>query len=156
MKFNLPVALAFLPAVLGACGGTREIPSPGVPQLQPPPNSSPTPQAGGSPNPLATGQVTLAWDPGVAPSPDPSASPIPTVQGYKLYFGPASGNYTTYIDVGDVTQYTVTQLLAGTYYFACTAYSDGGESPYSNEVNTGITFSSQLKEQLGEFKVEIK
>ncbi len=44
------------------------------------------------------GSVTLAWDP----------SPNGVV--YRLYQGLASGSYTTSIDVGNVTQYTVSGI----------------------------------------------
>jgi len=74
-----------------------------------------------------TGSVTLSWYP----------SPSTNVTGYKVYFGLASRTYTTSIDVGNVTNATVTGLLAGTtYYFAVTAYDSAGlESDFSAEVS---------------------
>src|SRR6266571_5350025 len=80
----------------------------------------------------------------------PPAAP-PTVQraaldGYWLYYGPASGNYTARIDVGPVTTYTVTGLVSGqTYYFAVAAYdrTDGSESVKSNEVSTTLPPSGE-------------
>jgi PKD repeat protein len=71
-------------------------------------------------------QVGLAWD----------ADSSPAVTGYKLYYGPASRNYSNSIDVGNSTGYVVSNLIAGTnYYFATTAYGPSGESSYSNEVS---------------------
>ncbi len=52
-------------------------------------------------------QITLAWDP----------SPSPNVGGYVLYHGHASRNYTDSVDVGDQTQYTLTDLETGTTYY---------------------------------------
>jgi hypothetical protein len=52
-------------------------------------------------------QITLAWDP----------SPSPNVGGYILYHGHASRNYTDSVDVGDQTQYTLTDLETGTTYY---------------------------------------
>src|SRR5205085_7771374 len=74
-----------------------------------------------------TAQVTLAWDPNTESD----------LAGYKVYIGTASGVYTTTIDVGNVTTYTVTGLAPGaTYYFVVTAYDTGGlESGFSNEVS---------------------
>jgi len=71
--------------------------------------------------------VNLAWDP----------SPDPDVAGYRIYFGPASGDYTNVIDVGLLNSRTIPLLAGdGTYYFAVTTYSyEGLESDYSNEVN---------------------
>lgn len=76
---------------------------------------------------LSAGQVTLAWDPNGEPE----------VAGYKLYYGPVSGQYDQVIDVGNVTTTTVTDLqTGGTYWFVVTAYTaDGLESDPSNEIN---------------------
>jgi hypothetical protein len=81
--------------------------------------------AAGSAAALA-GQVTLAWD----------ASTDPAVTGYKLYYGTATRNYTSSVDVHNVTTYTVPGLTEGlTYYFAAVDYDTyGSESVYSNEV----------------------
>ena len=72
-------------------------------------------------------QVTLAWNPNTEP----------TLAGYKVYYGTASGSYQTHLDVGLNATYTVTNLQdGGTYYFAVTAYdSSANESGYSNEVS---------------------
>ena len=74
-----------------------------------------------------TQPVILGWD----------ASPDPTVAGYHLYVGTASGLYSQEIDVGTNTQYTVTGLVAGsTYYFSATSYDASGiESSYVPEVS---------------------
>lgn len=75
---------------------------------------------------LAAGSVTLGWCPNSEPD----------VAGYKIYYGPASRNYTNVIDVLNVNEYRVTGLVSnGTYYFAVTAYATNGlESDYSCEV----------------------
>jgi hypothetical protein len=69
--------------------------------------------------------VSVAWD---------ANNPVP--DGYILYWGTASRNYTNSHDVGDATQYTIPDLQEGvTYYFAATAYDDAGnESAYSDEI----------------------
>ena len=71
--------------------------------------------------------VTLAWQP----------SSSSNVTGYRVYYGPASGNYTNSVLVGNVTTNTVSGLASGdTYYFAVTAVAAGGqESPVSNQVS---------------------
>src|SRR5439155_23215763 len=51
----------------------------------------------------ATAQVTLAWDPNTEPD----------LAGYKVYVGTTSGVYSTPINVGNVTTYTVTGLQPG-------------------------------------------
>src|SRR5262245_61895468 len=82
------------------------------------------------------GGATLAWDPETNPA----------VVGYALYYGPAAGNYTSRIDVGNVTSYTVTNLTEGaTYHFAVTAYdASHTESPFSNDVSGTIPYSAPV------------
>ena len=74
------------------------------------------------------GQVTLAWN----------ASTSAGVTGYHVVYGQASKNYTTQVDAGNSTQYTVTNLEDGkTYYFAVHAHDAGDtiSSANSNEVS---------------------
>jgi Divergent InlB B-repeat domain/Fibronectin type III domain len=71
-------------------------------------------------------QIKLAWN----------SNNNPQVTGYKVYCGTTSGKYTTTINVGSRTAYTVSNLAIGkTYFFAVTAYAAGNnESKYSNEI----------------------
>jgi len=79
-------------------------------------------------SPAFAAQIKLAWDPPNTP---------PYLAGYKMYYGTASRSYGTPIDVGNVTQYTLTGLTAGkTYFIVVTDYgSSTNESSYSNEVS---------------------
>lgn len=73
--------------------------------------------------------ATLAWNPVTDPS----------LGGYNILVGTASGLYTRTITVGNVTSYTVDSLTTGTtYFFAVTAYNSAGESSPSNEVSKSI------------------
>jgi hypothetical protein len=74
-------------------------------------------------------EVTLAWDP----------NDEDDLAGYKIYYGTSSGNYSTSVDVGNTTEYTITGLNDATiYYFAATAYdTSDNESDYSEEVIYG-------------------
>jgi Fibronectin type III domain len=76
------------------------------------------------PNPYT---LTLAWNPNLSPE----------VVGYHLYYGTASGNYTSSIVVGNVATATVLGLSVGvTYYFAITTVgADGQESDFSGEIS---------------------
>src|SRR5208282_848211 len=75
--------------------------------------------------------VTLAWNP----------STDPTVVGYNIYYGGASGNYTNTLSAGNATNITVSGLVEGdTYYFAVTTYDNSGaQSPFSNELAYTVT-----------------
>ena len=72
--------------------------------------------------------VQLAWDP----------SPDANVTGYKIYYGTNSGSYQIIVDVGNVTNTTITltNYAPITTYFIATAYTvEGVESLPSNEVS---------------------
>lgn len=69
------------------------------------------------------GRIRVAWN------------PVKTATGYRLYYGTKSRVYTTKIDVGAVTIYTVTKLPMNVrQYLAVTAYNGPFESKYSNQV----------------------
>ncbi len=66
-----------------------------------------------------------------------NASASPEVTSYIVAYGTSSGSYTTTINVGNQTSYTVTGLTAGArYYFAVQAVSPGGTSSFSNQVSS--------------------
>jgi hypothetical protein len=77
-----------------------------------------------------TGSIKLSWEPNTEPD----------IAGYKIYYGTSSRNYTTTINVGNVTTYELSGLDSGvTYYIAATAYDTSAlESEYSNEVTATI------------------
>jgi hypothetical protein len=82
----------------------------------------------------ATKNATLSWS---QPLTNADGTPLDDLAGYKLYYGTTSGNYTTSIDVGNVTTFVTPNLTWGVvYYFSLTAYdTSGNESGYSNEIN---------------------
>ncbi len=65
-----------------------------------------------------------------------SANKEPDLDGYRLYLGTSSGNYSQNIDVGKVTTYMQSSLINGqTYYAALSAYDENdNESSLSSEV----------------------
>ena len=94
----------------------------------------------------STSEVTLQWEPSIDHD---------YITGYRLYYGSSTGQYTTKIEVGKVTTYTIS-LPDGTYFMALTAYDDRGlESAYSNEVSTTIKTSIRPPKNLIIFSVTI-
>jgi len=75
---------------------------------------------------LHSASVSVSWN----------SNTEPDLAGYQVYYGTQSGNYGVVIDVGNVTEYTVSGLEVGkSYYFAVTAYDENwNESDYSDEV----------------------
>lgn len=79
----------------------------------------------------AAAEATFSWLPNTETD----------LAGYKIYYGPASRDYTTTIDCGlpapvnGRVQYTVTDLPDTEMFFAATAYdTNGTESDFSVEV----------------------
>ncbi len=72
------------------------------------------------------GVVRLAWD----------ASPDPNVVGYAVHVGTTSGQYTQTFDVRKRRTFTYRRAVVGRrYFFAVSAYNDGGLGPLSSEVS---------------------
>lgn len=98
----------------------------------PPPAPCPVCVACVPPPVVSVTTAGLTWNAVVAPN----------LAGYRVYYGTASGVYNQARGTGipvAVTNYTVTGLTAGTWYFAVTAYDTlTNESPYSNEVSKVI------------------
>lgn len=71
--------------------------------------------------------VVLAWD----------ANPEPDIEGYILYWGEASRQYTNARNVGNVTDCIVDGLVIGSrYYFVLTAFNTSGlEGDPSSELD---------------------
>jgi hypothetical protein len=75
--------------------------------------------------------VTLTWDPG----------PDSNIAGYRLRYGSEPGNYTQAINAGNSSTAILSNLTAGSTYFAVvTAYSVAGtESAPSNEIGFAVS-----------------
>lgn len=82
---------------------------------------------------VALGSATLSW---TAPTQNEDGSPLMDLAGYKFYYGTATGNYQTAIQIDNpgTTIYVVENLVPATYYFVSTAFNSSGvESAFSNE-----------------------
>jgi hypothetical protein len=77
--------------------------------------------------PAIAGTASLAWDP-VSDT---------DLAGYRVYYGTSPGSYTQSVDVGNVTQATITGLTDCTnYYFGVKAYDTAANesTSYSNQI----------------------
>jgi hypothetical protein len=75
----------------------------------------------------AFAEPKLVWDPSTG-----------EVNGYRIYYGLATGSYASNKDVGSVTEFPLANLPLQekkTYYFTAKAYNGAGESAGSNEVS---------------------
>jgi hypothetical protein len=86
---------------------------------------------------LSLREAMLSWQ---APTQNVDGTPLTNLASYKVYYGPASHNYTQSISVTNpaTTQQVIT-LQPGTWYFAVTAIdAAGSESAKSNEVSKTV------------------
>ena len=114
------LAITVLLALLSACGSQQSASTRTTSAL------STTPVDG----------VSLAWS---APSTrtDGSYLPLTELAGYRVYYGTTADDMAPLVDLNDIaiTQYTVSNLPAGNYYFAVSVYDiDGLESGYSQVI----------------------
>jgi hypothetical protein len=87
--------------------------------------------------PTGNNSVTVSWIPPTQNT-DGSAA---TLSGYRIYYGSASGRYTTIVPISNpgLTRYVIDNLPAGTYFFIVTAVSAAGdESDYSGEASRTV------------------
>jgi hypothetical protein len=87
---------------------------------------------------VANGSATLSW---AAPTQNEDGSPLMNLAGYKVHWGTSSGSYGNSVTIANpgITIYVVENLVAGTYYFATSAFNgDGVESNFSNEASKTI------------------
>ncbi len=93
-----------------------------------------------TPAPGSVTNATISW---AAPTLNTDGSPVGALGGYRIYYGTASQQYTTTINVSNagLTTYVIDTLEVGvTYYFAVAAISAGGvESAFSPEVAATIS-----------------
>lgn len=85
--------------------------------------------------------ATVSWSPVTLTT---TGTPLTNLGGYKIYFGPSPVALTSSIDIPDPTavSYVVPDLMAGTQYFAVTAYISGGaESDPSMIVGAVLNFA---------------
>jgi hypothetical protein len=84
------------------------------------------------------GRATLSWD---APSQRVDGSPLMNLAGFKLYYGTSANNLQNVIQVADpgARSWVIENLTTGTWYFAASAYDQGGiESARSNVASKTI------------------
>lgn len=83
-----------------------------------------------------TGSIGLSWTAPVARA-DGTPLSLADINGYRIYYGTAAGNYPNRIDVpdGTATSATVTGIPVGSYYLVMTTYDVNGiESSYSQAI----------------------
>jgi hypothetical protein len=85
-----------------------------------------------SSDPESGGDATLSWE---APTENTNGTPLKDLAGYTIFYGSSAAELTTSILVpnASATTYVVSNLTAGTYYFAVAAdASDGTQSKKSS------------------------
>jgi hypothetical protein len=75
--------------------------------------------------PSATGSASLSW---AAPTSNTDGSALTNLAGYKIDYGTSSGALTQTVTISNpaATAYTLQGLAPGTWYFAISAFTNGG------------------------------
>jgi hypothetical protein len=90
------------------------------------------------PNTVSTGTATLDWTP---PTENSDGSVLINLAGYTVYYGTSPDSLTESVKVSNpgLSAYTLSNLAAGTWYFAVTSYSSAGiESARSGVISAKI------------------
>jgi hypothetical protein len=71
---------------------------------------------------VATGSATLSW---TAPTQNTNGTPLTDLAGYTIYYGTSPSELTQTVQLANpsATSYVLSNLSAGTYYFAVAAYT---------------------------------
>lgn len=79
------------------------------------------------------GTVTLSW---IAPTGNTNGTPLTDLAGYHIHYGTSQDNLTKVIDLAGTgtTEYEVSGLAPGTYYFAVTAYTAMGTESAESDI----------------------
>ena len=86
-----------------------------------------------------TGTADVSWTP---PTANTDGSTLTDLAGYNIYYGTSPTSLTQKVQVSNVgvTNYVISGLASGTWYFGVTAYtSSGAESAMSNVASKTIT-----------------
>ena len=86
----------------------------------------------------ALGSASLSWE---APTLNTNGTALTDLAGYHIYYGTSVGALNSFIDVpgAATTEYEISNLSSGTYYFIVVAYNSlGFESPGSNQASKTI------------------
>jgi hypothetical protein len=86
----------------------------------------------------ATGSADVSWTP---PTTNTNGSTLTNLAGYTIYYGTSTTALTQKVQVANigVTNYVISGLTSGTWYFVVTSYTtDGTESEPSNVVSKTV------------------
>jgi hypothetical protein len=89
-------------------------------------------------NQISNGTATVNWTP---PTDNSNGTALTNLSGYQIHYGTASNNLAQTVQVTNagLTSYTLSNLTAGTWYFAVTSYTTGGtQSSMSNVASKTI------------------
>jgi hypothetical protein len=105
---------AFAVALASASGATLGTPASGIVTINGDGTTAPT-----------TGSATLLW---AAPTENTNGTPLTNLAGYRINYGMAANSLTNVITINSATttNYEITNLAAGTWYFTIQAYNTEG------------------------------
>jgi len=83
----------------------------------------------------SSGSATLSW---INPTLNTNGTALTDLAGIHIYYGTSPSSLNNMVDVTGTgeTSYTISNLPAGTWYFAATAYTSGGVESGLSQVNS--------------------
>jgi hypothetical protein len=126
-NFRLPFAVLLI-LMLTACDrGRSTTGTTASNSVTPTSDSLVTPASDSLVTPTSASKVDLSWSPPVTRA-DGSYLPANELAGYRVYMGTSSNNLSLLVDLNDeaTTTYTISNLPAGSYYIAVSAYDSAG------------------------------
>lgn len=135
LKF-VPVVMVAL-AVLAGCGGDGS--SSGATGSTSSDSSSGTGSSGSGSGTSTAGSATLRWS---EPTSNTNGTPLTDLAGYRIYYGESASNLSETVQVNGATDttYVLSNLTAGTWYFAIQSVTTNGVASALSDV-VSITIS---------------
>lgn len=86
---------------------------------------------------VSNGGATLSWS---APTANTDGSTLSNLAGYRISYGTSASAMTKTVQVANpsVTNYTISNLSPGTYYFSVRAYTSNGTESASSNVSSKL------------------
>jgi hypothetical protein len=127
----------FVLAVLAGCGddssSTGGLTGNGTSSTSTGSSSGGSSGGSGTTTPPTAGTASLKWS---EPTANTNGTPLTNLAGYRIYYGQSAKNLSEVVDLNNpaTTQYAISSLAAGTWYFAIQSVTASGAASALSDV----------------------